>query len=125
MAIEPADRHHPAPWFILGPMLFAGLLSAGLALLVVVGAPPWKAASGTAERISSHSGSVPARAAPAASAAAAAPLGAGRTGTAYRPAPASHRHPDGFHRSLLVSGILGLAIAIIGGTMIGRRRQMW
>ena len=35
------------------------------------------------------------------------------------------RRPDGYQRSLVYSGLLGLAIAVIGLTMVGRRRRLW
>lgn len=133
MAIEPAVRHHPAPWIVLGPMLLASFLSVGLALLAVLGAPPWGQTPGAAGRpigppVAGQgagppylSGSV----APAASVAVAASPNALPPGTAYLPAPATGSHSAGYQRSLLLSGTLGLAIAIVGLTMISRRRQLW
>lgn len=135
MAIEPAVRYHPAPWIVLGPMLLASFLSVGLALLAVLGGPPWGQTPGTAGRPAGPSvagqgaaGPPPylsGSAAPAVSPAVAAPPNAVPAGTAYLPAPAAGRHRDDYQRSLLLSGTLGLAIAIIGVTMISRRRQLW
>lgn len=36
-----------------------------------------------------------------------------------------NRRPEGYQRSLVYSGLLGLTIAAIGIGMIGRRRQLW
>lgn len=41
------------------------------------------------------------------------------------PDRANGRRPEGYQRSLVYSGLLGLAIALIGIGMIGRRRQLW
>ncbi|MEV4627506.1 hypothetical protein AB0J90_14570 [Micromonospora sp. NPDC049523] len=41
------------------------------------------------------------------------------------PGQATDRLPDGYQRSLLYSGLLGLAIAAIGLTIVGRRRRLW
>ncbi|WP_326561937.1 hypothetical protein [Micromonospora sp. NBC_01796] len=41
------------------------------------------------------------------------------------PGQATDRLPDGYQRSLLYSGLLGLIIAAIGLTMVGRRRRLW
>lgn len=144
MAIEPAVRYHPARWIILGPVLFASLFSMGLALLAVLGAPPWGPSPGTAarpihptavgEKAGGQQAGGPLRpvtadtadtSPPEAADPAPPPLGAAPSGTAYRTDVIAAHRTYGYQRSLLYSGLLGLAIALAGLTMVGRRRQMW
>ncbi|MFI6758262.1 hypothetical protein ACIBF5_03835 [Micromonospora sp. NPDC050417] len=58
--------------------------------------------------------------------------GSGAGGLVVGPRPdatttgrASDRLPAGYQRSLVYSGLFGLVIAMVGITMIGRRRQLW
>lgn len=134
MAIKPAVRHHPTLWIIIGSMLLASVLSSGLTLLTVLGAPPWELAARVPQRPSAgpqapERGSVAPTRSPAepgaASATTSTELGAGAPGTRYHPVPPRHRHPEGYQRSLLFSGVLGLTIALVGVTMVSRRRRMW
>jgi hypothetical protein len=47
-----------------------------------------------------------------------------RAAPAYVPSSAGVT-PDGYHRSLVYSGLIGLAIATTGLAMVGRRRRLW
>jgi hypothetical protein len=53
------------------------------------------------------------------------PSAASPTTPAVTVAGATGRHPDGYQRSLIYSGLLGLTIATIGLSMVGRRRRLW
>lgn len=106
MTIEPAVRRHPTPWIIIGSILLASILSAGLTLLAVFG--------------TTHPGTPPAAATTTTE------LGAGPPpATSYRPAPQAERPPEGYYQSLFFSGIFGLVIALVGVTMVSYRRRMW
>jgi predicted lipid-binding transport protein (Tim44 family) len=140
----------PAPWHRLAPRLM--LLCGLLALITAVAANsrsatgPFRSSSGPAPRTATP----PAAALPAPPA-----LQMSPSASAAPPAPAAEEHPaaligsanpttpvspraapahvrsssdvalDRYRRSLVWSGLIGLAIATIGFAMVGVRRRLW